>query len=172
MADLENRMSSELWNFFRDQGSIISGLLALLAGIIAFGGARHAAKLQVKAIDQQTEAIRDQNDELKNETRRRQSQEKIVATTLLEGILARISADINQLNKLLDQPRYSQPNVLIPASWKRLIYAPPLSVVWNELGVCGRGVVEKYLELDAEIHEFASYNINSVDATKKSLRGA
>ena len=42
-----------LYNFVRDQGSILAGLLALLAGWIAFRGAIRAAKQQVTAIHEQ-----------------------------------------------------------------------------------------------------------------------
>jgi hypothetical protein len=42
-----------LYDFFRDQGSIIAGLLALLAGWIAFRGAMSAAEQQVTAIREQ-----------------------------------------------------------------------------------------------------------------------
>ena len=42
-------MCSQLYDFFRDQGSIIAGLIALAAGMIAYRGALFAAKMQVEA---------------------------------------------------------------------------------------------------------------------------
>jgi hypothetical protein len=51
-------MHSALYDFFRDQGSIVAGLLALAAGFLAFKGAMRAAEKQVAAANAQTEALR------------------------------------------------------------------------------------------------------------------
>jgi hypothetical protein len=59
-------MHSVLYDFFRDQGSIIGGLLALAAGLLAFTGAMRAAGKQVAAVNAQTEALREQNSDLKD----------------------------------------------------------------------------------------------------------
>jgi hypothetical protein len=64
-------MDSALYDFFRDQGSIVAGLLALVAGVLAFKGAMRAAEKQVAALNTQTEALRQQNSDLKTERRRR-----------------------------------------------------------------------------------------------------
>jgi hypothetical protein len=50
-----HELLSQIYDFFRDQGSIIAGLIALAAGIIAYRGALSAAKMQVEA-QQQSEA--------------------------------------------------------------------------------------------------------------------
>jgi hypothetical protein len=51
-------MHSPGYEFFRDQGSIIAGVLALAAGIIAYIGAIKAANRQVAALKEQIEDTR------------------------------------------------------------------------------------------------------------------
>jgi hypothetical protein len=48
-----------VYDFFRDQGSILAGLLALIAGIIAFKGAIRAADKQVAAVLEQKNQAHD-----------------------------------------------------------------------------------------------------------------
>jgi hypothetical protein len=80
-------MFSALYDFCRDQGSIIGGLLALAAGYLVFRGATRAADRQVSAAHAQTEALRQQNRDIRNENRHRRAQDGIVATKLLASIL-------------------------------------------------------------------------------------
>ncbi len=42
-------MHCALYEFFRDQGSAIAGVLALIAGAAAYIGARQAAKMLIMA---------------------------------------------------------------------------------------------------------------------------
>ena len=91
----EMEMFSALYDFCRDQGSIIGGLLALAAGYLVFRGATRAADRQVAAAHAQTEAVRQQNRDLRNEGRHRQAQDGIVATKLLASVLAIIINDVD-----------------------------------------------------------------------------
>jgi hypothetical protein len=100
-------MLSALYDFCRDQGSIIGGLLALVAGYLVFRGATRAGDQQVAAAHAQTEALRQQNRDLRNEGRHRQAQDGIVATKLLASVLTIIRDDVDNLKQLLDQPRYA-----------------------------------------------------------------
>ena len=54
-------MFSTLYDFCRDQGSIIGGLLALAAGYLVFRGTTRTADRQVAAANAQTEALRDRH---------------------------------------------------------------------------------------------------------------
>src|ERR1700689_1215417 len=163
-------MCSALYEFFRDQGSIIAGLLALAAGIIAYRGARQAAEMQVRAVNKQTEALIHQNTFLKIENVRKLARESLISVRLIEGILSEIKDDIDRLSKLLDQPQYlDQPNAVAPSEWRALIHKPPLAVVWNNIGLCGIEVINKYLLLDRTLDEFANRNVNGVDYIKNSL---
>ncbi len=157
-----------LYDFFRDQGGIIAGVIALLAGVVAYLGAMRAAKMQVSAVEQQTNVVRQQNAHLKSETPRRLAHDGIIAVRLLEGVLRRIADDIARLSKLLDQPAYCGPNAVAPADWRKLISKPPLSTVWNNLGICEPEVVYHYLLLDAKIDEFENTAIG-VDNMKNRL---
>ena len=72
-----------LYDFFRDQGSMIAGLLALLAGVLAYGGSL-----------QQVRVVREQNTELKSEARRNRAREGIIAVRLLDGVLSRLLLNV------------------------------------------------------------------------------
>ena len=82
-------MFSTLYDFCRDQGSIIGGLLALAAGYLVFRGTTRTADRQVAAANAQTEALRQQNRDLRNEGQRRQGRDGIVATKLLASVLGK-----------------------------------------------------------------------------------
>jgi hypothetical protein len=138
-------MWSALYVFFRDEGSIIAGVIALAAGYIAYAGATRAAKIQVDAMTVQTEALKQQNSELKIENRRRLAREEIVAVRLLLGVVKRIGNDCKN-PKLIESPG--------------LKAKPPLSVVWNHLGVCDQEIIEKYLSLDEAIDQSVCLNTN------------
>src|SRR5271156_2228195 len=148
-------MHGALYEFFRDQGSIIGGLLALAAGFLAFRGALRAAEKQVAAVNVQTEALRQQNSDLKTESRRRLAREAIIAIKLLGSVLVIVRTDVAKVTKLLDQPVYFGSNKVAPANIRQLIYQLPLDIVWGNLGVCGTEVVNNYLLLDAKLDEFA-----------------
>jgi hypothetical protein len=93
-------MHSALYEFFRDQGSIIGGLLALAAGYLAFTGAMRAAGKQVAAVNAQTEALQDQNSDLNTESRRRRARGAITAIKLLDSVLGIVRADVAKVTKL------------------------------------------------------------------------
>jgi hypothetical protein len=147
-------MLSALYDFCRDQGSIIGGLLALAAGYLVFRGATRAADRQVSAAHAETEALRQQNRDLRNEGRRRQAQDGIVATRLLASVLTIIENDVDNLKQLLAQPRYTGTTRIVPPNYRQLIYKPPLNIVWDDLGMCGPDIVGHYLRLDARLSEF------------------
>jgi hypothetical protein len=110
-------MVGVLYNFCRDQGAIIGGLLALAAGYLVFLATTRAAARQVAALTAQTEALRQQNADLRNEARHRQARDGIVATKLLASVLAIIRADVDNLKQLLDQPRYAGTNRIVPTNY-------------------------------------------------------
>jgi len=159
-----------MYDFCRDQGSIIAGLLALLAGYIAFKGAMRAAKQQVAAVNAQTEAVRQQNRDLRNEGRRRLAQNGIVAVKLLGSVLEIIRTDVDNLKKLLNQPEYFGTNKVAPPNYRQMIYKPPLSIVWDDLGACGTLVISSYILLDANISQFARTQIYTVDVIQNELQ--
>jgi hypothetical protein len=163
-------MHSVLYDFFRDQGSIIGGLLALAAGCLAFTGAMRAAAKQVTAVNAQTEALRQQNSHLKTESRRRLAREAIIAIKLLGSVLGIVRDDVAKVTKLLDQPVYFGPNMVAPANIRQVIYQLPLDIVWGNLSVCGTEVVNNYLLLDAKLDEFTKTQAYSVDIIKNELQ--
>ena len=163
-------MFDALYDFCRDQGSIIAGLLALLAGYIAFKGATRAVERQVAAVNTQTETVRQQNLDLRNEGRRRMAQSGIVAVKLLGSVLEIIRTDVDNLKKLLNQPEYFGTNKAAPPNYRQMIYKPPISIVWDDLGACGTLVISNYILLDAKISQFARSRIYTVDVIQNELQ--
>jgi hypothetical protein len=135
-------MFSTLYDFCRDQGSIIGGLLALAAGYLVFRGTTRTADRQVAAANAQTEALRQKNRDLRNEGQRRQARDGIVATKLLASVLGVITNDVDKLTGLLDQPRYAGTNRLVPTNYRQLLFKPPLNIVWDDLGMCSPDIVK------------------------------
>jgi hypothetical protein len=163
-------MFSALYDFCRDQGSIIGGLLALAAGYLVFRGTTRAADRQVAAAHAQTEALRQQNRDLRDEGPRRQARDGVVATKLLASVLAIIRNDVDNLKQLLDQPRYAGTNRIVPTNYRHLIYKPPLNIVWDDLGMCSPDIVRNYLQLDARLSEFARTQVYAVDIMQNELQ--
>ena len=163
-------MFSTLYDYCRDQGSIIGGLLALAAGYLVFRGATRAGDQQVAAAHAQTEALRQQNRDLRNEGRHRQAQDGIVATKLLASVLTIIRNDVDNLKQLLDQPRYTGTTRIVPPNYRQLIYKPPLNIVWDDLGMCSPDIVGHYLQLDARLSEFARSQVYAVDIMQNELQ--
>jgi hypothetical protein len=108
----------------------------------------------VSAAHAETEALRQQNRDLRNEGRRRQAQDGIVAAKLLASVLGIIRNDVDNLKQLLAQPRYTGTTRIVPPNYRQLIYKPPLNIVWDDLGMCGPDIVGHYLRLDARLSEF------------------
>jgi hypothetical protein len=163
-------MLSALYDFCRDQGSIIGGLLALAAGYLVFRGVTRAGDRQVSAARAESEALRQQNRDLRNEGRHRQAQDGIVATKLLVSVLTIIRNDVDNLKQLLDQPRYAGTNRIVPPNYRQLIYKPPLNIVWDDLGMCSSDIIGHYLRLDARLSEFARTQVYAVDIMQNELQ--
>jgi hypothetical protein len=164
-------MFGALYDFCRDQGSIIGGLLALAAGYLVFSSVRHSANQQVAAVNAQTEALRQQNRDLRDEARRRQARDAIVALKLLGSVLAIIRNDIDRLKQLLEQPRYIGTNRIVPTNYRQLLYRPPLSILWDDLGMCSPETISNYLHLDARLVEFVRSQVYAVDIIQNEVQG-
>lgn len=164
------RMFSVMYDFCRDQGSIIAGVLALIAGCIAYRGAMRAAQQQVAAVNKQTDAVQQQNRDLRNESQRRLAQNGIVAIKLLSSVLEIIKADITKLEQLLDQPQYFGIDKFAPTNYRQLIYKPPLNIVWDDLGACGTLVISNYILLDAKISQFMRTEVYAVSVIQNELQ--
>ena len=163
-------MFSAVYDFCRDQGAIIGGLLALAAGYLVFLGTTRAAAQQGAALTAQTEALRQQNRDLRHEGQQREARGLIVATKLVASVLAIIRNDVDNLKQLLDQPRYAGTNRIVPPNHRQLIYKPPLNTVWDDLGMCSPEIIGNYLQLDARLSEFARTQVYAVDIMQTELQ--
>jgi hypothetical protein len=163
-------MFSALYDFCRDQGSIIGGLLALAAGYLIFSNVRRSANQQVAAVNAQTEAVRQQNRDLRDEARHRQARDAMVALKLLASVLAIIRDDVDRLKQLLEQPRYVGTTRIVPTNYRQLLYRPSLSILWDDLGMCSPQTISNYLRLDARLAEFARSQVYAVDIMQNEVR--
>jgi hypothetical protein len=163
-------MFGALYDFCRDQGSIIGGLLALAAGYLVFSSVRRSANQQVAAVNAQTEAVRQQNRDLRDEARHRQVRDAIIALKLLGSVLAIIRDDADRLKQLLEQPRHVGTNRIVPANYRQLLYRPSLGVLWDDLGICSPQTISNYLRLDARLAEFARSQVYAVDIMQNEVR--
>lgn len=163
-------MFGALYDFCRDQGSIIGGLLALAAGYLVFSSVRRSANQQVVAVNAQTEAVRQQNRDLRDEARHRQARDAMVALKLLGSVLAIIRDDVDRLKQLLEQPRYVGTNRIVPTNYRQLLYRPSLSILWDDLGMCGPQTISNYLRLDARLAEFARSQVYAVDIMQNEVQ--
>lgn len=166
--DLE--MFSALYDFCRDQGGIIGGLLALAAGYLVFSSVRRSADQQVTAVNAQTEAVRQQNRDLRDKARHRQARDAMVALKLLGSVLAIIRDDVDRLKQLLEQPRYGGTNRIVPTNYRQLLYRPSLSILWDDLGMCSPQTISNYLRLDAGLAEFVRSQVYVVDIMQNEVQ--
>ena len=163
-------MFGALYDFCRDQGSIIGGLLALAAGYLVFSSVRRSANQQVAAVNAQTEAVRQQNRDLRDEARHRQARDAIVALKLLGSVLAIIRNDVDRLKQLLEQPRHVGTNRIVPTNYRQLLYRPSLGILWDDLGMCSPQTIGNYLRLDARLVEFARSQVYAVDIMQNEVQ--
>ena len=150
-----------------DWQTLVGGILALAAGAGAAIAAYCAGQSQVRAVNEQTQAVNEQNETLKLQARRKDAQEGIVAVQLLSGVLTRIQDGIARLDKLLNQPEYSE---LVPPSFHNIIQRTALDVVWDTLGDSSHEIVENYLMLDMKLSEFSSSGDKDPFSMKNDLQ--
>ena len=136
------------WRVLFDWQTIIAGLLALAAGLLAF----FAAQRQVRA-------IKDQTRHFQREAKKHQAREAIIAGRLLDGVLSTLEDGIRSLQKTLAQPTYKLPNATIPASYKETLRKPPLATVWDRLGMFDPNAITNYMNLDAKVDLFRTDQI-------------
>ena len=127
-------MWCSIYNFSRDQGSIIAGLMALCAAWIAYRGATTAADRQVAAAQGQVAAAEAQTAYLQHETRRDIARRSMISVNMLFGVLIKLQADIIRLERIVDEPPYSIGKTAVPAPLLKCVRLPDLEIVWGELG--------------------------------------
>jgi hypothetical protein len=89
-----------------DWQTLIAGGMALAAGVGTGWITRSAARQQVAAANRQTEAVKQQNTELKTEARRNLARNALTSITLIESVLSRIQDDIDRVIQLTNQPQF------------------------------------------------------------------
>jgi hypothetical protein len=101
-------MVLNVYDFLKDQGSLIAGMLALVASFLLYWGGRSSAEAQVAVLKEQTNILREQNEYLIRENRRHLARSSLSAIRLVIGVLGNIKDGVRDLAKILEEPRYSQ----------------------------------------------------------------
>ena len=76
---------TSIYDVLRDQGSIIGGALAFVAGLLVY----RAGNAQAKAVERQ-------NDQLKLSDRRRLARTSLIAARMIDGVLSGMQDDIGR----------------------------------------------------------------------------
>jgi len=174
-------VTSYFWQIIAYWQPLIAGAVGVLAFAAVLWQTyvtRAEAEKQVKSVVDQTNELKRQNLALQNENRRQLAREKLNASTLLVSAVTQMQNDITaaerQLenldpipvkaddiilnSKMEDVGERKRQNAMAVVAGQvksvRYIYKPSLDVVWNSLGVCSTEIIEKYLELDAEVIKF------------------
>ncbi|MCB8881681.1 hypothetical protein ACELLULO517_15645 [Acidisoma cellulosilytica] len=148
-------MSGDLYDFFRDQGGIIAGVLALGAALIANRGAKSAAKHQVDAMERQAKRVL--------------ARDNKIAENRLLGMLSKTDDDIQILKKRLEASKYYIENAPVVREVRQTIRKPNLDIVWNDIGRFGEEFVALYMTLDNRVDDFINSDITEINAVKNEL---
>jgi hypothetical protein len=120
-----------------DWQTLIAGFMALAAGVGAVWITRIPARQQVAAANRQTEAVRQQNAELRRSEERELARETLVAARLFGGIIA----------NLMESTKGAHPiTVILPDV--------PVYEVIDHLGKLNRESIDKYFMLANKVHSF------------------
>jgi hypothetical protein len=152
-----------IYDFLKDQGSLIAGLLAFSAGVLAYCAGRA-----------QADAVEKQNVELRRSELRRLARSILVAVRLLDGVLAGMEEDIeSEITYVSRGVEVAQGNgqnvaaVLAGASRKR-IRKPEIQIVWEQLGYLDPEWINNYMAMDREISKLWSAEVKN-DPTINSM---
>jgi hypothetical protein len=124
--------------------SLIAGLLALLAGVLAFLIGRRQVEW------------------LQRSEKRHLARETLIATRLIDSVLARIQDEIKCVRKMLSQRQYQPPDAVAPSDVRKLLHKPNVAVVWDRLGLCDPEIIRAYMDLDADIDQYWEREIHGV----------
>jgi hypothetical protein len=129
-----------MYDFLRDQGSLIAGLLALLAGVLAYlAGIKQAG------------AAREQSIQAREQERRQAGQRILSAGALFDGVLTQFKGETDRLMIKLMLPGYNHADAVVAYDVVRNLALPPIGTVWNELGLFLPDTVRAYFQLDFRI---------------------
>jgi hypothetical protein len=127
------------YDFFRDQGGTIGGLLALVAGGLAYrAGQKQAAvaerQIQVRVSENSKERVRS----------------AFIAHRQLVGLLNRIPHDLQTKKSHIDT-HCKDATLTVTSDFARSVTQPDISTLWNALALTNASIIDDYMRLDAEI---------------------
>jgi len=151
-----------MYEFFRDQGSIIGGFLALSAAFLLYLVGRRQAK-----------AVEAQNRELKRAKLRELARDCVISGRLLDGILQRIATNIENIDNFSGDPNTTlgmhQAN-----SIRQTLNTPPLYQIIEHLGQFNIEAIGDYFLLCDKIDQFravsADVRLGALEHELESIR--
>jgi hypothetical protein len=138
------------YQLLKDQGSIVGGLLAFVAGLLVYRSGRAQAT-----------AVNKQYEEFKETEALRLARSSVVAARMMDGVLAGIEDDLEREEAYVShQQNQTITDVMAHAAWIR-IRKPELLVVWELLSVLDRSIAKDYMTLDREIAKRCTTDISN-----------
>jgi hypothetical protein len=143
------------YDFFRDQGSIIAGLLALFAALLTIRAIRKSADREIAAAQQQTEVAQKQLCTSLQIERRRLAHEELAFYVTLQATTTVVLEDVNAAREILPAPEQGSesPEAYQARQQIRKTSFADLRSAYLKLG---SELTEPFLRLDNEIDDFAS----------------
>ena len=156
-----------LYDFLKDQGGLIGGViggfLTLIAGLLAYQAGR-----------QQARAVEHQNADFRRSEKRRLARESLVSQRILDGILAGIIADLEvEINFIGNGIQGQNVDAAVLKASRKKIRKPDLAIAVQYLGACDVEWINNYMALDrdiAKIHELEQTNNPPVNAILDEFR--
>lgn len=151
-------MDSALFEFFKDQGSIIAGVLALIAGILAYRAGRIqatetrlAAIMQVAPAQHQTAVTREIE-------RRRIAREGYAFHAMLEAAMGAVIEDVEAARKLPPPSSSSRDNMYSAQAYpeRQRVKGAGFAELRNAFLRFGGPKTPQFLQLDKEIEDLAA----------------
>ncbi len=158
-------MCAAAHGWFYDWQTLITGLLALLAGVVAVVGTLIAANRQVKTAQHQTEVMRDME-------RRRIAREGYAFYAMLEAAMGAVIDDVGAARELPQPERQDfSESVAAYAVRQRIKRAGFAELRTAFLRFGGTTLTDKFLRLDKEAEDFSSQCRMRISTPQSQLTG-
>jgi len=145
-----------LYDFLRDQGAIIAGLMALIAAYLTIQATQDAASREIGVAQEQIKVAQQQIDTTARIERRRIARESYAFYATLEAAMASISEDIGRAHARAAGSGLSGSGSPTAYEIRRSIRKPAFVELRAAFLRLGGQLTSAFLALDKEIDEFRS----------------
>ena len=144
-----------LYNFFRDQGSIIAGLVALIAALLTIRAIRKSADREIAAAQEQTKVAQDQIATSLRIEYRRNAREAWASYVTLEAATGVVLDDVKAAREMLPNPGQNAVSQDAYQARQR-IRKSSFPDLRNACLKLGGQLTEPFLRLENDIDDFAA----------------